>query len=263
MYKALGFIGGPRPNPFRFGGENPENNFFPTVRSEQEKIIFGVFPAKAKWVRPGSPKQSESLIHYKHRANDWEQVSTCRKTHRSVCPGVLFRKGWDPRARRGPGGASLWPVPFAWSGSRLFPYSLGVNAGCLERPGRCFFFLATARPHLKHSFAFLRVVNEHFRCMLSHSHRLEQATTWSPPDSILDRMGGGMDEPPRGAEFARKQSVCSPPTAKADRTPAVDICHDTCTIDYMNYLQKSTDFPGPSAANCVDSRPFDRASTVF
>jgi hypothetical protein len=74
---------------------------------------------------------------------------------------------------------------------------------------------------------------------------------------------GGMDEPPRGAEFARKRSVCSPPTAKADRTPAVDICHDICTIDYMNYLQKSTDFSGPSAANCVDSRPFDRTSTVI
>jgi hypothetical protein len=173
MYKALGFLGGPRPNPFRFGGENPENDFFLTVRSELGKNHFRGFPRQSEMGSAGSPKKSESLIHYKHTANDWEQVSTCRKTHRSVCPGVLFRKGWDPPARR------CESLACAFCLERVSTLSLQLGGECrLSRKTRAMlFFLATARPHLKHSFAFLRVVNEHFRCMLSHSHRLEQATT--------------------------------------------------------------------------------------
>jgi hypothetical protein len=72
-----------------------------------------------------------------------------------------------------------------------------------------------------------------------------------------------MDEPPRGAKFAREQSVCSPPLQKRTVAPAVDFCQLYNPLEIVITCKNRLNFSGPSAADRVDSRPFDRASTVF
>jgi hypothetical protein len=68
---------------------------------------------------------------------------------------------------------------------------------------------------------------------------------------------------PRGQNLQENKACVRPPLPERTVAPAVDFCNLYSPLDIVISRKNLLIFWGPSAADRVDSRPFDRASTVF